>query len=490
MFLQQILLIVLLDMRWHSEYHTSFFVDSYHKGTKSLRGWCKEYSLCLGVLVVQNGKTGVSIFLNITFGAGLAAASPYVAFKMLTSERWRKGFSERLGKVPRREGDKPCIWIHGPSVGEILAAKPLHALIRERLPQYDIAISTTTPEGREQATKNYGGGPFLFPLDLTPYVKRTLDAVRPDCIVLIERDLWPNFLSVVYRRKIPVLVANGIVSESMVRRMGLLNRFSGGLATKRLLGRISAYCVQTPLYAERLGALGVAKGKICVTGNIKYDSLTASIPGEKLDSLRRLLCVEERDWLFVAGSTHAGEEKAALEAFGQLRGKYENVRLVLVPRHINRAEEVEKLVAEKGYARIRKTALDSGAFNREAIRNSVLIVDTMGDLLGLYAIASAAFVGGSITDRGGHNMLESAALGVATLFGPHVRNFQDSADLLLAADGAKTVRDGRELFVTLDFLRDNPVKSADMAARGREAVMKVRGATMKTFEKLEAVLAR
>jgi 3-deoxy-D-manno-octulosonic-acid transferase len=334
----------------------------------------------------------VSIFLNITFGAGLAAVSPYVAFKMLTNERWRKGFSERLGKIPRREGDKPCIWIHGPSVGEILAAKPLHALIRERLPQYDIAISTTTPEGREQAAKNYGSA-FLFPLDLTPFAKRALDAIRPDCIVLIERDLWPNFLSVVYRRKIPVLVANGIVSESMVKRMKFFNKLSGGLATKRLLGRISAYCVQTELYAERLAALGVAKEKICVTGNIKYDSLTASVGGEKLDSLRHALQVEERDWLIVAGSTHPGEEKVALEAFAQLRRKYDNIRLAIAPRHINRAEEVEKLVAEKGYPRIRKTAMNSGTFNRGTMRNSVLVVDTMGDLLGLYAIASAAFVG-------------------------------------------------------------------------------------------------
>ena len=429
----------------------------------------------------------MSIFLNITFGAGLAAVSPYVAFKMLTNERWRKGFSERLGKIPRREGDKPCIWIHGPSVGEILAAKPLHALIRERLPQYDIAISTTTPEGREQAAKNYGSA-FLFPLDLTPFAKRALDAIRPDCIVLIERDLWPNFLSVVYRRKIPVLVANGIVSESMVKRMKFFNKLSGGLATKRLLGRISAYCVQTELYAERLAALGVAKEKICVTGNIKYDSLTASVGGEKLDSLRHALQVEERDWLIVAGSTHPGEEKVALEAFAQLRRKYDNIRLAIAPRHINRAEEVEKLVAEKGYPRIRKTAMNSGTFNRGTMRNSVLVVDTMGDLLGLYAIASAAFVGGSIADRGGHNMLEPAALGVPTIFGPHVKNFQDSADLLLAADGAKMVRDAHEMFATLDFLRDNPVKSADMASRGREAVMRVRGATLKTFERLESIL--
>lgn len=430
----------------------------------------------------------MSIFLNIAYGAGLAAASPYIGFKLLTNKRWRKGFSQRLGHVQRREGDRPCIWIHGPSVGEILAAKPLHALIRERLPQYDIAISTMTPEGREQASKHFGEGCFIFPLDLTPFIHGTLDAIRPDCVVLIERDLWPNFLSVLRKRGIPALVANGIVSESMVKRTEFLNKLTGGRATSNYLDRVSAYCVQTELYAERLARMGLAKDKIRVTGNMKYDNLSASISEEKAAALRRALDARERDWIFVAGSTHAGEEEAVLETFAQLRRKYDNVRLILVPRHINRAAEVEKAIADKGFPRIRKTAMDAGAFNKEILRDAVILVDTMGELLAFYGLASAAFVGGSLTDRGGHNMLEPAALGVPTIFGPHVKNFQDSADLLLKADGAKMVRDARELFATLDFLRDNPGKSADIALRGREAVLKMRGATQKTFEKLEAIL--
>ena len=430
----------------------------------------------------------MSIFFNIAWGAGLAAASPYIAVKLIANRRWRKGFRERLGNVPRREGDKPCIWIHGPSVGEINAAKPLYALIRERLPGYDVVVSAFTPEGREQGVRNFGSA-FLLPLDFTPFLKRAVDAVRPDCVVFIERDLWPNFLSALYGRGIPAVVANGIVSERMVRRMRLLNRLSGGLAGRRLLGRVGAYCVQTGLYAERLEGLGVNKGKIFVTGNMKYDNLCDSISAERVAALRRALGAEERDWFFVAGSTAPGEEAIVLEAFRQLRRKYDNVRLVIVPRHIDRAEEVEKAVAAVGYARARKTAIDSGAFNSEQLRGAVVIVDKMGELLDFYAIASAAFVGGSIVEgRGGQNMLESAALGVATMFGPHVKNFQESADLLLGAEGAKMVRDAREMHATLDFLRDNPVKSADIAARGREAALGVRGSAVKTFEQLEVIL--
>jgi 3-deoxy-D-manno-octulosonic-acid transferase len=416
----------------------------------------------------------VSILLDIAYGAGLAAASPYLAFKLLTDRRWRGGVGQRFGRIPAREGDTPCVWIHGPSVGEILAAKPLVTMLKEHVPEWDVAISTTTPEGRAQAEKRYGNHPFLFPMDLTCTVGRVLDRIRPDCVVLMERDL--------------VLVANGIVSESMVRRFRLLNRFFGGTGARRTLEEITVFCVQSELYASRLEDLGMAKEKICVTGSMKYDSLCASFPPEKQAALRKLLQLEERDWLLVAGSTHPGEEKAVLDAFAKLRRKYDNLRLVIVPRHINRAADVERAIAEKGYPHFRKTTLDAGGVEAGALKDAVVVVDTIGDLLGLYSIASAAFVGGSLTDRGGQNMLEPVALGVPTLFGPHVKNFQDSADLLLAADGAKTVRDTYELTVTLDFLRDNPVKSADMALAGREAVTSRRGATEKTLEKLLGLL--
>ncbi len=431
----------------------------------------------------------MSILLDIAYGAGLAAASPYLAFKLLTDRRWRKGARQRLGKIQPRRGDAPCVWIHGPSVGEILAAKPLVTMLKERMPEWDIALSATTPEGRAQAEKHYGNHPFLFPMDLTCTVGRVLDRVRPDCVVLMERDLWPNFLSSLRKRGIPVLVANGIVSESMVRRFRLLNAVSLGKAARRLLGPVNAYCVQSELYASRLKDMGLAKEKICVTGSMKYDNLCDSFPPEKQASLRRLLQLEERDGLLVAGSTHPGEEKVVLDAFAKLRRKYDNLRLVIVPRHIDRAAEVERAIAEVGYPHIRKTALDAKESLEASLKDTVVIVDTIGDLLGFYSIASAAFVGGSLTDRGGQNMLEPAALGVPTLFGPHVKNFQDSADLLLSLDGAKTVRDTYELTATLDFLRDNPVKSADMAGRGREAVLSKCGATEKTFDKLRQVLA-
>jgi len=436
----------------------------------------------------KRGSETVSILLDIAYGAGLAAASPYLAFKLLTDRRWRGGVGQRFGRIPAREGDAPCVWFHGPSVGEILAAKPLVTMLKERMPEWDVAISTTTPEGRAQAEKRYGNHPFLFPMDLTCTVGRALDRIRPDCVVLMERDLWPNFLSLLGKRGIPVLVANGIVSESMVRRFRLLNRFFGGTGARRTLEEIAAFCVQSELYASRLEDLGLAREKICVTGSMKYDSLRDSFPPEKQAALRKLLQLEERDWLLVAGSTHPGEEQAVLDAFAKLRRKYDNLRLVIVPRHINRAAEVERAIAEKGYPSFRKTTLDAGGVEAGALKDAVVVVDTIGDLLGFYSIASAAFVGGSLTDRGGQNMLEPVALGVPTLFGPHVKNFQDSADLLLAADGAKTVRDTYELTVTLDFLRDNPVKSADMALRGREAVTSRRGATEKTLEKLLALL--
>ena len=428
----------------------------------------------------------MSIALNIAYGLGLAAASPYVGFKMLTDPRWRKGFAQRLGRIPGREGDAPCLWVHCASVGETLAARELVGHFSKEMPGWEVAVSTITPEGNRQARKHFDGTVFYFPIDFTFTIRKDIRRIRPSAAVLVEKELWPNFLRVFEREKIPVFVVNGVASEGFLKRYRALNRLCG--AGRRMLNRITVFCVQTQEYADRLLSLGVRPEKVRVTGNLKYDTLCEKADDKARDELRRRLQITPGRKVIVGGSTHPGEEKILLEVFGRLRAKHEGLRLILVPRHITRLKDVQAEVEARGFSSVPKSALDRNPAPENSLHEKVIIVDTIGELVNIYALASVAFVGGSLVERGGHNVLEPAALGVPTLFGPHVNSCRDSADLLLGNDAAKTVRDAYELEATLQFIFDNPVKTDDMTGRARESIAKQKGATGRTVEILKSGL--
>jgi len=420
----------------------------------------------------------LSIALNFAYACGLAAASPYIGFKMLTSARWRKGFAQRLGAIPERSGDEPCLWIHCASVGETLAARPLIEHFRKEKPEWETAVSTTTPEGSRQARTFFDGTVFYFPIDFTFTIRSDIKKIRPRAAILVEKEIWPNFLAVFERENIPVFTANGVVSDRFHRRLRRLNRFGG--AGNKMLNRIAAFCVQNDEYAERLRSLDVAPEKIHVTGNTKFDNLRKKADEDAVAALRKKFRIAPGTKIIVGGSTHKGEEKVLLEAFGKLRAGHKDLRLILAPRHTTRLKEVQAQVEASGFSHITRSALDRGTNQNISLRDRIIIVDTIGELANIYALATTAFVGGSLVDIGGHNILEPAVLAVPTLFGPYVSSCRDSADLLLKNDAAKIVRDACELEATLRFILDNPVKSADMTVRAREAVLGQKGAAGRT----------
>jgi 3-deoxy-D-manno-octulosonic-acid transferase len=428
------------------------------------------------------------VLLDFLYLLGLGVAVPFVVWKMATRSRVRAGLFERLGlRVGRRPGGRPCIWVHGVSVGEVLAAKPLVREIERELPAYEVAISTTTNMGLEVARKHFPGKHvFYYPLDFSWSVRRALEAVRPDLIVLVELEIWPNFLGEAYQAGIPVVLVNGRISEKSFRGYRLVKKL-----LFRPLAKIRRFCVQTDEYAARFLALGVPREQILVTGTLKYDGLPAPEDAERFGAEYRERLGLGAAPVLVCGSTHPPEERELLAVYRRLRAEIPSLRLVLVPRHLERLEDVLREVRDAGERCVRKREIDAGtaAPAPEAGPAPVIVVDTMGELARVYAAATVVFVGGSLVRRGGQNMLEPAGLGRATIFGPHVENFRESAEMLLRAGGAVQVGDAADLERTLRELLAQPARRADMGARARAAIEAHHGAAARSVAVVKEVLA-
>ncbi len=420
--------------------------------------------------------------LDIVYLIGGILAAPFVAFKAATSERWRVGWKERLGGVPGRQGAKTCVWIHAASVGEVNAIRELVALIDKGHSNWDVRISTMTNTGQDVARKQFGAGRcFYFPLDLSFLVGRVFRRIRPDVVLLVELELWPNFLSVARRRRVPVMVVNGRMREERV----LAYRIGRVLFRAAFDSRTgNRFCVQNAVYRDRFLRIGVPEGMIETTGNIKYDSLRTNPDVEKARELQMALGLKPEDRYWVAACTWPGEEAICLRVHERLREYAPDLRLVIAPRHIERADEVAQLVVAAGMT-IRRRSAREGPDGP----STVGLLDTVGELGYLYASAQVAFVGKSLTAQGGHNMLEPAALGAPPVFGPHADNFEAEARLLLEAGAAEQVADEAELADALHRLLEDPDLRRRRSERGREAVVNARGASRRTLDILRALVS-
>jgi 3-deoxy-D-manno-octulosonic-acid transferase len=427
---------------------------------------------------------GLQVVYDICYVLILVIGCPIVLFKLATSPRWRAGLLRRLGLIPSREGSGPCVWIHGVSVGEVLAAESLVRAFEREFPDWDIWISTTTRTGHEVARKTYAGHHlFYYPLDFSWATQRVLDRVRPDVVILMELEIWPNFLLSTWSRRIPVLLANGRISERSYRDYRILQRL-----IPEPLDRIRAYAVQTERYARRFLELGVPRDRIFVTGTMKFDNIPVQPDPAENERLRRVLRIAEGDRVLMGGSTHPGEGDVLLRIFRELRGQHPEARLILVPRHPERLPEVEESIRRAGFPPVRKTALERDPA-RAVEREAVILVDTMGELARLYEVADVVFVGGSLIPHGGQNMMEPAGLGKPVLFGSHIENFRETVDVLLDGDGAVMVRDEAELRSELARLFADGTAARDMGCRARESVLAHRGATQRMLAVFRDVLA-
>ena len=391
---------------------------------------------------------------SAVLGMGLLAYLP--AF--LTRRR-RAGYGHDLAQRFGRLGDglpaEPRCWVHAVSVGESAAAVPLVEAIHRRWPELGILVSTITPTGARIVADRLAGTAVhrYFPLDLPGPVRRALEAARPRFFIAIETELWPNFLRALARRGTPAMIANGRISDRSFRRY-LRVRW----LMRRELADVSEVALQNQEEDLRKESLGAPAERVVVTGNLKSDLVPEADAADTV--WRERLGLRATDRLWIAGSTHRGEEAIVLDAFLRARARCPDLALLLAPRHPERAGEVVDLVRERGLAPARRSRLPDGR-----APGAVVILDTVGELAALYALAEVVFVGGSLVPVGGHNVLEPAMRGKPVLYGPHTSNFREGAERLQRSGGGIVVKDGLELERELSLL----LEDRDLARRTGDA---------------------
>ncbi|MFH0965634.1 MAG: 3-deoxy-D-manno-octulosonic acid transferase [Planctomycetota bacterium] len=420
----------------------------------------------------------LTILFDALYLAGLLLLAPLLLYRSLTTGKYRRGLAQRLGRIPRRPGCRPCVWFHSVSVGEFLAVESLVRRFRDAHPDFDVLLSATTRTGFDLASSRTGGPPVIyFPCDLSWAVRRAFDAVRPSLVVLVELELWPNFLAEARSRRIPVLLANGRISDKSARSY---RRFA--FAFRHAFDAVSLWGVQNEEYRRRLLDLGIPPERIVVAGNTKYDSLPDLRDDSLGPALRAELNLAPDDLLLIAGSTFSGEEEILLDLFQDLHPRFSKLRLLLAPRHPERFDEVKEVLRSR---RVRWAARTSLPQPEPA---DVILLDTIGELAKIYACGDVVFVGKSLCGGGGQNILEPAAHGKPVLFGPRVENFRQSADLLLARDAAVEVADKDALRRRVEELLLKPEMRRRIGDNARRVLQTQKGATERYLAMIESLL--
>ncbi|WP_406828317.1 lipid IV(A) 3-deoxy-D-manno-octulosonic acid transferase [Microbulbifer sp. ARAS458-1] len=403
--------------------------------------------------------------------------------------RWR----ERFGVVPDRASRAPLIWIHSVSVGETLAAIPLIEELAARHHHWQWLVTTTTPTGSQRvhdALDPILNGRLLhyyLPFDLPECLSPFLDALRPNMLVSMETELWPNLLALCAKRNMPVALVNGRLSAKSARGYG---RFAS--LSQEMLGHVTRVVAQYPADAERFIALGVPAKRVLTVGNIKFDLQIGSGLVSEAQALshqwREPGCQDlrgQRRPVWLAASTHAGEDEVVLDAYEKLRSAFPDLLLVLVPRHPIRFDGVARLCRDRDLNVVRRS---DGV--KPAASDQVLLGDTMGELLRFYGACDVAFVGGSLVPVGGHNMIEPAAWGVPVVTGPHLHNFSMVSDLLREVGGLKVVKDAEQMAEEVGKWLGNRDERIAAGARARDVAAQNSGALERTIEVVELLMRR
>lgn len=360
---------------------------------------------------------------SLLLSLGLLLLSPYFLFQALAHRKYIDGLRERLGFFPAIDR-QPVIWLHCVSVGETQAARPLVERLRQDFPQHALVVSTVTLTGQKLARdlfRSQAARVIYFPFDWRWSVRRALNAVGPAAVLVMETELWPNFLRECKAREIPVALVNGRISRKSFGRYAKIRFFLG-----RVLECVTMAVMQSDRDAERIRSLGMREDRIFTSGNLKFDSRISTEKSTAVTDRFGLKCAVP---LVLAASTHAPEEKIVLESLTRLR-QSQPVRLMIAPRHPERFNEVAALIENSGLTWARRT----NAPQASDANVDVILLDTIGELPAVYSAATVVFVGGSIVDRGGHNVLEPAAHGVAVVTGAYTHNFQAIVDLLNEAN--------------------------------------------------------
>lgn len=418
---------------------------------------------------------------SILLAVGFLLALPWFLWKGRRSGKYLRTFRERTGRFPvdlNVDGER-SLWIHAVSVGEVLAAQPLLPALRTRFPRHRLFLSTTTMTGNAVAARSARDldGLFYAPFDWPGPVRRALSLVKPELLVLVETELWPNLIHEARRHGTRVAVVNGRMSDRSFRRYRRIRLF-----LRRVLEEVNLFLVQGDAHARRLQALGAPPDRVRVAGSLKYE---AAAPGPPPGSLARLLERTPAGPLWIAGSTAGGEEELVLQAFGKVRQQVAHASLLIAPRHPERCDEVQAVIETAGYGCCRRSTMKPGAWKD----GDVLLLDTLGELARLYGLASVVFIGKTLVSFGGHNIVEPASAGRPVVVGPHMENFQEIADEFLSEEALVQVRTPEELGDEVASLMRDEARRRALGARARELVERNRGAIQKTVEALSDLVA-
>ncbi len=415
--------------------------------------------------------------------AGMLLSLPYWLYQILRHGKYRTGFTARLGRVPARliaangAPSRRVIWVHAVSVGEVLAISGLVTEMRRAFPYHRVLVSTTTDTGQELARKRFGeDNVFYFPMDFAFAIRRYLRVLRPELVVLAETEFWPNFLREAHASGARIAVVNARISD---RSWPRYTRFRWAL--RKMLAHIDLFLAQTEEDSVRLQSIGAPAQRVQVTGNLKFDVNPPS-PPPIVESLRRSLAAERAGPVLVCGSTVEDEEPPLLKAFENLRVAHPRAVMILAPRRPERFDEVAILLRKLGMPSWRRSL-----WTGESLAGGVLLVDSIGELAALYALADVAFVGGSLVPRGGHNIIEPAQHSVAIVVGPHTENFRDIVALFKSHDAVR-VAALSELPLTLMQLLADDVERRTLGLRAEETLRSQMGATARTLAALKTLV--
>jgi 3-deoxy-D-manno-octulosonic-acid transferase len=425
----------------------------------------------------------ITFIYNLLAIVALPFVLAYHYYRSVTRGR-PASFAERFGQIAATELEElaghEVIWVHAVSVGETIAALPLIRGLRQRFPGKKIVVSNVTETGREVALKSSGADLCIyFPFDYPFAVNAALLSIHPAVILIMETELWPNFIRRARELAVPVLLVNGRISDRSFR-----NYLRFAWFFRPILNDLAALCMQSGEDARRIIAMGAPPERVEVTRNLKYDISVPRYPAQALAEVRNSYLLPPGALIFTAGSTHEGEDALVIAAYQRTLAAGKAVFLVLVPRHPERAASVAGLLAGAGLSCTLRSTL--AGRSRQFAAGEVLLVDTVGELLNLYAVSDVVFVGGSLVPTGGHNVLEPAALRVPVIFGPHMDNFREIAALVLASRAGIRAADGEELAVLTCALLDDDKKRLEMGANGARLIEENSGSTTRHL----AVIAR
>jgi 3-deoxy-D-manno-octulosonic-acid transferase len=420
------------------------------------------------------------IFYSLLLACIAILSLPWWAIQLLRLQKYRAGFSERLGRVPlrlQRSRDMRCIWIHAVSVGEVLAISQLAAELKEAFPRYQTFVSTTTFTGQQLARQRFGeDSVFYLPLDFGFALRPYLRFLRPDLLVLAETEFWPNLLHLAHRNGTKIAIVNARISDRSFPRYHRFRAFFS-----RVLSNVDLFLTQAADDAQRLTAIGARADKVHISGNLKFD-IRLSAGSGLAQELRKGL--SRQTPVIVCGSTTAGEEELVLAAFQEVLQRFPSTVMVLAVRHPERFDKVAALVESSGLKMVRRSTWSSES---QGLSGCVFLLDTVGELASVYELADVAFVGGSLVPLGGHNILEPAQHGVAILTGPHTFNFREIVRIFAEGGGLRTVS-AEMLGAQLIQLLESPEERERLGRKARELFLENTGATTRTITALQELM--